>query len=123
MNRRPLSVTLVAWLFIAAGTVGIAYHARELDPRHPFARGVLIALGVRLLAIVGGAFALRGHNWARWLMLAWIAYHVVLSAFHEPVQLVMHALIAVAVAYALFRPPAGAYFRASGAPLRRVHAR
>ena len=34
------------------------------------------------LAIVCGVFLLRGHNWARWLALAWIAFHVVLSAFH-----------------------------------------
>jgi hypothetical protein len=117
MANRPLSVTLVAWLFILAGTIGIAYHAREIDLRHPFANDVILACAIRLLAIVGGAFALRGHNWARWLMLAWIGYHVVLSAFHAPVELIMHAVIAAIVAYALFRPAANAYFRPAAALL------
>jgi hypothetical protein len=110
MTHRPLSVTVVAWIFIVAGIVGIAYHARELDPQNPFGNDVLVACLIRLLAIVGGAFALRGHNWARWLMLAWIAYHVVLSAFHSPMELIMHAVIAAIVAFALFRRPANAYF-------------
>ena len=34
-----------------------------------------------LLAMVSGAFMLRGHNWARWLALAWIIFHVILSIF------------------------------------------
>jgi hypothetical protein len=117
MPKRPLPVTLVAWLFVAAGTLGIAYHAHKIDLRHPFANDELLACIVRLLAIVGGAFALRGHNWARWLMLLWILYHVALSAFHPgPAEVIMHALIAAIVAYALFRPPANAYFRPAAAP-------
>ncbi len=76
MNKRPLSVTLVGWLFIAAGIVGIAYHATEFNASDPFGYDLLLALGVRILAIVGGAFALRGANWARWLLLVWLAYHV-----------------------------------------------
>ena len=110
MANRPLSVTLVAWLYIVAGTVGIVYHAREINLRHLFDNDLLLACFVRLLAIVGGVFALRGHNWARWLMLAWIVYHVVLSAFHAPIELAMHTVIAVVVGYALFRRPANVYF-------------
>jgi hypothetical protein len=68
---------------------------------------------VRLLAIVGGVFLLRGRAWARWLLLAWLAFHVVLSAFHNRVELAMHAGLLVVIGFFLFRPKAAAYFRAT----------
>lgn len=110
MANRPLSVTLVAWLFIVAGTVGIAYHIRELDPRQPLANDALLACFVRLLAIVGGAFALRGRNWARWLLVAWLAFHVAISV-NEPVKLVMHAVLIAVIAWLLFRRATAGYFQ------------
>jgi len=58
---------------------------------------------------------LRGLNWARWLLLVWIAYHVLISAFHSLPQLIMHGFLLVVVAYLLFRPTVSAYFRAVGA--------
>jgi hypothetical protein len=54
---------------------------------------------------------LRAHNWARWLALAWIAFHVVLSAFHAFSELVIHGLLCAMIAWGLFRPEAGRYFR------------
>ena len=40
-----------------------------------FHRDDLLIEIIRVAAIVGGAFMLRGHNWARWLVLAWIGFH------------------------------------------------
>jgi hypothetical protein len=54
---------------------------------------------------------LRGRNWARWLLLAWIAYHVALSAFHSLSGVVTHALLFMVIAYFLFRPQVSEYFR------------
>jgi hypothetical protein len=65
---------------------------------------------VRLLAILCGVFMLRGRNWARWLALAWMAFHVAIS-FPEQGQVAFHLLFLVAVAWLLFRPDAGQYFR------------
>ena len=31
-----------------------------------------------LLAVLAGVFLLKGRNWARWLLLLWIAFHVIL---------------------------------------------
>ena len=119
MKRRPLSVTIIACLFIAAGVVGLAYHAGDFRTRPPLEYAFVCF--VRLLAIIGGVFILRGRNWARWLLLAWIAYHVVLSAFHELSGLVVHAVLLVVVAYFLFRPRASAYFRrARGGPSKAL---
>ena len=111
MRKRPLSVTIIGWLFVAAGAVGLVYHATEFKPAAPFEDDVLWICLVRLFAIVAGGFLLRGSNWARWLLLVWIAYHVVLSAFHSLSQVIAHSLLLAVIAYFLLRPRASAYFR------------
>jgi hypothetical protein len=54
---------------------------------------------------------LRGKNWARWLLVFWLGYHVALSVLHPPFALVLHSLLFAAVLYFLFRPQASVYFR------------
>jgi len=110
MNKRPLSVTLISCLFIAAGAMGITYHAAELKHITTNPEMILV-LVVRLLAIVGGLFALRGAFWARWLLVMWIAYHVIISFFHTGTELIMHLVIMVITIVALFHPKANTYFR------------
>jgi hypothetical protein len=114
MNERPLTVTVIGWIFIVAGVIGFAYHLTELNPQHPFEDDVVWVLLVRLLAILGGLFLLRGLGWARWFLLIWIAYHVVLSAFHSMFEFMTHSLLLVVIAYFLFRPRVSAYFRDAG---------
>ena len=109
-RTRPPSVTAIGWLFIVAGTVGVTYHAKEF--RIPPSAEVLWVLLVRLLAIVCGLFVLRGANWARWLALAWVAYHVGLSALHSVSETAVHAALLAVVAFVLLRPRASAFFRA-----------
>ena len=105
MNKRPLSVTIISCLFIVAGAVGFAYHLTEFKAQGPFQSGIVGLCVVRLLAILSGVFMLRGCNWARWLLLVWIAYHVILSAFHSLSELVMQFALR---AGGLFSPsPAG----------------
>ena len=113
MTKRPLSVTIIGWLFIAAGTVGLVYHATEFKTDRPFQYELVLVCLIRLLAIVCGALMLRGRDWARWGLLVWIAYHVVLSAFHTLFELIVHGLLAVVVAWFLLRPRATAFFRAA----------
>jgi hypothetical protein len=110
-SGRPRSVTVISWLFIVAGIVGLVYHASELKTSGPLDYEAVWVLLLRLLAVIGGAFMLRGADWARWLVLAWIAYHVVLSAFHSWSETAVHAALLAGVAYLLLRPEAGAYFR------------
>src|SRR5689334_3421592 len=110
MSKRPLSITIVAWIYIAAGIVGIAAHITEFDVRHPFSNDAVLALIVRLLAVAAGVFMLRGANWARWLAIAWIAYHVVLSSFHSVPAAASHGLLLAVFAYFLCRRQANAYF-------------
>jgi hypothetical protein len=112
MTRRPISVTLVGWVFVLAGAVGIAYHARDLVGPE-FQGGTIWVLLLRLAAIVAGFFILRGANWARVLAIAWMAYHVVLSAFHTVSELVVHVAFLTLIVAVLLRPAAAAFFRRS----------
>lgn len=106
MRKRPVSITVIGWIFIVVGVIALLYHLR-----HPFEEGLVWVCFVRLLAIVGGAFMLRGFDWARWLLVVWIAYHVILSAFHSVFEVVIHGLLFGVVVYFLFRAQASAYFR------------
>jgi hypothetical protein len=110
-------VTVIGCVFIATGLMGLVYHAGEIRTSRP-AEFALVCF-VRLLAVVGGAFLLRGHDWARWLLLAWLAFHVALSVMHTPAELIMHAALLVVIAFFLFRPNASAYFRSARAVVAR----
>ena len=115
MSKRPLSVTIIGWIYVAAGVLSLGYHATEFKTARPFEVDAVWACLSGLLAIVGGAFMQRGWNWARWLSILWMAGHVVRSAFHPLAELIMHAVLLATFAFFLFRPPAAAYFR-SGRP-------
>ena len=115
MNKRPLPITVISWIFIAVGSIALLYHSAELKAQHPFDYGLVWVCFVRLRAVLGGVFMLRGFNWARWLLVVWIAYHVILSAFNSPLEVVLHSLLFSVVVYFLFRSQASAYFRRSGA--------
>ena len=107
--KRPISVTIIACVYILAGGVGFVYHASEFK-FHPFSFGTLGIEFVRLLAIVAGAFMLRGATWARWLALAWMAFHVVVGYLHGWMQMATHAVFLVVIAFFLLRRPANEYF-------------
>jgi len=110
VRNRPLAVTIIGWVYILTGAAGLLYHASDLLSPHPFRFDAVGVEAIRLVAIVSGAFMLRGRDWARWLALAWIACHVVLSAFHGWPQFAVHAVLCAAIAFFLFRPNAAQYF-------------
>jgi len=113
MKKRPLSVTIIGWLFIVAGAIGFVYHASELSSRHPFSFYLVWVCLLRLIAILVGVFLLRGSNMARWLLVMWIGYHVVLSAFQSLSGVVIHGLLLLVIAYFLFRRRVSPFFTTS----------
>jgi len=113
-KRRPLSVTLIACGYILAGAGGFVAHAAEFK-LSPLPSDTLWVEGISLLALLSGVFLWLGRNWARWLALAWIAWHVILSAFHSRRELAIHSLMCVVLAYFLLRPASARYFRRAGA--------
>jgi len=67
------------------------------------------------LAAVAGAFMLRGADWARWLAVLWVAFHVAITAFNAWKGLAFHAILFVGVLILLFRADARAWFRPTAA--------
>lgn len=113
MHKRPLAVTIVASLMLAAGVAGFAYHFSELNLRHPLQNDALLIEAIRIVAVVCGVFLLRGQDWARWLTMAWLTLHVVVSAFDSMPKLAFHIVLTVVLGYLLFRETSGRYFRNS----------
>jgi hypothetical protein len=107
-SQRPISVTIIACLYLAVGAIAFVYHFRELLSLQRDSFSVELT---EFLAVVCGAFMLRGHNWARWLALAWIVFHVILSIVTSDHGLVVHGLLCAVIAWILFRPEASRYFR------------
>lgn len=107
MRRRPISVTGLAWLYLAVGVVGFAAHFPALVAHQPDAVWVEL---VEFTAVLIGIFLLRGDNWARWLALAWMAFHAAIS-WHQPRQLAVHTVFLLAFAWILFRAAASGWFR------------
>jgi len=114
MTKRPIAVTIIACVVIGAGFAGLAYHFPEFTTRNARQYDVIGVALVRLAAIVAGAFMLRGRNWARWLAMAWIAFHVVIGAMNSASQLLVHCLVFALFAFFLMRPSANAFFGGKG---------
>ncbi len=110
LPKRPIPVTIISCLLGLSGVAGLVYHLAEFKA-HPMQTDIVWVSLVRLLAIVAGGFMLRGSDWARWLAMVWIGFHVVVSYFHSWQQMAMHVLVFGAFAFFLFRPAATRYFR------------
>jgi hypothetical protein len=106
LGKRPLSVLVLSCLYIAVGTIGLVYHFPRPSGFH---FEDLWIEGTELLALIAGVFMLRGHNWARWLAIAWIAFHVAIS-FPVVRQIAIHSLLLVVIVSVLFQSRAGEYF-------------
>ena len=111
MNKRPIAVLLIALLYIAVGTIGFVYHARELYAQGVNHNDALLIELTELCAAVCGVFMLRGQNWSRWVAVVWIAFHVVLSAFEAFRGFLVHCVFCGLITWAVFNPQASRYFR------------
>jgi hypothetical protein len=110
-RKRPLSVTILGWVYIIVGVGGFVSHLGDLRANSPFQFDGIWVEMVRLLALVCGVFMLRGQNWARWLAVVWIGFHVILSAFHQVLPLILHCIFFAVISWLLFRRDAARYFR------------
>ena len=115
MKARPLSVTILGWLFLIFNSVALIsgllpfVGADAAQLLAEFKSHWMVHL-VRLAGIVSGLFMLHGFNWARWLLVAWMIFHVVISALHSWFQLLVHVLIFSVILFFLFRPRASEFF-------------
>lgn len=115
MKARPLSITIISWLFMIFGSIALLSGLLPLTGADTaqlvaeFKTHWMVHLS-RLAAIVSGLFMLRAHNWARWLLVAWIVFHIVIGALHGWIPLVTHVLIFSVILFFLFRRTAREYF-------------
>jgi hypothetical protein len=140
MTKRPPSITVLSWLCVVVGVCGVSFllfwmtwddplTVRYILPGswysdlHPHAMWLFPAQWF-FLALCG-VFMLRGFNWARWILVAWVGYHFFQSLAHirfelmfevfydahSPWELLAHSLLYVMILYAAFHPVAGRYFR------------
>jgi hypothetical protein len=102
---------IVSILFILTGCVGFAYHIKDFfEPRDKLYELIWV-LFLRILAVVCGLLLLFGINWARWLAIAWLAFHVVISAFNSTSEMIAHILLLIIVSVLLFLPVSSKYFQ------------
>jgi len=111
VNKRPIPVTVIACLLIAAGVFGFTVHLRELVSQKLFHVEDLWILVTGLLPVVVGLFLLLGYNWARWLALIWMVFHVAISFFDSLEKVAVHVLLFALIAYSLLRRDARTYFQ------------
>ena len=108
--KRPIAVTVLSWLYIVMGTVGFIYHFKELSPQSSYHSEMIWVEALRILAIVAGLFMLKATNWARWVAIAWIAFHVLVSFANSWQQVVMHTIFLALIVFLLTRPAVNTYF-------------
>jgi hypothetical protein len=111
-DRRPIPVYVVAGAYLAVGVIGFVAHWHDLLAVP--SEGVWMEL-TELVAAITAVFLFRRHNWARWLAVAWILFHVVLSAFGNTRELIAHAILAAVITWLLFRPATARWFRPADA--------
>jgi hypothetical protein len=106
--RPPIPVMIVASVYLLVGVAGFAYHFNELTAGHRDAVGIELT---ELLAVVSGVGLLLRRNWARWLALAWVVFHVLISIFHPLQELLIHMALCALIAWLLFLPATSAWFK------------
>lgn len=100
----PVSVIVIACLYLLVGIGGFVAHFETL--RAP--DGIWVEV-TECLAVVCGIFLLRAKNWARWLAVLWMAFHVAIS-FGVLRELAIHGLFLVLILWCLFHPTASRFF-------------
>jgi amino acid permease len=111
MKSRPLSILIVAILFIIVGLSGFLYHIKDFFEPSEKLYEIILAQLLRVLAIVCGILLLRANNSGRWVSIVWILSHILISALHSISEMIAHIGFLVVVSILLFLPRYSAYFQ------------
>src|SRR5574337_1112763 len=85
LRAYPKSVLAIGILFAGTGLLDLYWGLSPLGGGTARWEGDnLEVLGIGTAALVGGVWALRGCNWARWLLAIWMVLHIGLSARQAP---------------------------------------
>lgn len=126
MHKRPLSVTIIAWLLIISSVMSVfTYWSSFNDPvvqqimaQSPFSptTQMIFTIANVVLTLIIGVAILKRQNWARYAYVVIGAIGIVIAFISSPVKsVVLISVIFLAlVAFFLFRKPANEWF--AGAP-------
>ena len=109
--KQYTAVIVVACLFLL---VGIGAGIEQLPHLRAGQREAVAMEITESAAIVIGVCLLLRQGWARWLAVAWMAFHVAIS-FPEIGKVVVHLVMCGLIAWALFRPESRGWFRREAA--------
>ena len=112
VQRRPVSIIVISFLFILLGAltlINAAWDTVSTDQRLADLQHHWMIYLSAVAAIAGGVFLFKGQRWARWLLVAWMAFHIVVGALHGIGPLLTHVVIFSVILYFLFRRPASSY--------------
>ena len=88
----------------------MVFHLSRYNFEQSFQYDIVGISLVSALAIVAGVYMLLRRNWARWLALAWMAFHVIISYFNGWQKMAVHAVFLAVIGYFLMRRSAEEYF-------------
>jgi hypothetical protein len=131
MEKRPLSLTIIAWWMILGAAITV-YSVATMGS-NPVAMRLLQqghvplqfqqAMGVIALLVSGicayGIF--KGLPWSRVLYVGWSIVGMAIGLYTSPIKsiIILSAVFLVVIAFFLFRPAADRWFAATGLHLQR----
>jgi uncharacterized membrane protein len=131
MTKRPLSLTIIAWILVALGLFGL-YGAVTLGS-NPMAAKMLANSPVPLIfnqvwsaigSLVGFIVAygiFKAQPWSRVLYVVWSVIQIAVGLYISPMKslLVFSFVVLIVISIFLFSEKANDYFSARGFMLRR----
>lgn len=126
MEKRPISISVVAWITIISGI--ISFCTTTLMRDNPMAielmeknllpisvQYILGYLGISIM-IVCGCFLLKGENWSRILYVTWNVIGFIIGGITSPMKtaLIPGFIIFLVIAFLLFSSKANLFFKKVG---------
>lgn len=113
MKRPPTPVIIISVVFILVGVGSLAAGITPIVKSHEVRLDSVIVAVSGLTALLSGIFMLRCANWARWLCVAWMAFHLVVSILHNTLELAIHLVVLIVLVIVLFRTSAACFRKES----------
>lgn len=122
MEKRPTSISIIAWLLIVSGGISLIASSaslnnpmvKELMAKSPIpisAQFAMMFIGL-VVSLASGIGMLKKQNWARFLYVIWGAIGLLIGLFTSPIKtaLIPGVLFFAIIVFFLFRPVAKQYF-------------
>jgi hypothetical protein len=131
MAKRPLSLTIIAWLLIALSLLGVAgaftmgsnpAMTKALEQMHMSLGAYQAWVGLSTIVTLICCYGfLKGYPWSRVLYIVWGIIGLVVSFYISPMKaaIAISLVVLLVVAFFLFRENANDWFQARGFMLRR----